>query len=201
MRRLAIRAWRWPAVALLVGCGGAPLEARDGRHRLAEGLRAGDAVVLGELSGTAPETLAPAIEDARAELAARGEMLAEAPMTESARVHLRSGGVVVLVRQDGEWRVDRGVLGAPALGTPAEALAAFAAALSRVRASHVTSVLTRGARLLFADELDRWSRGLADVDAVPIVIEGEHATASLPTGVVVELTLEAGEWRVEDVHE
>lgn len=185
----------------LVGCGAAAPDAHMARARLAESLAHGDALGLAALTESEPEVLAPSLSDARAELAERGDALSRAPLEETARLYLDSGSVVVLVREDERWVVDRGVLGVPALRTPTEALAAFAHALTRVRAARVTAVLSRGTRVLFAEELERWQRGLADVSAIPIVIEGERATATLPTGVWVDLVREAGEWRIEDVRQ
>ena len=186
----------------LVGCGAAAApDARGARTLLAESLERGDAVTLAALTETEPERLSPPLSDAREELAERGRVLSTAPLEETARIYLQSGSVVVLVREDDRWVVDRGTLGAPALATPLEALSAFAHALARVRAARVTAVLARGTRVLFADELDRWQRGLADVSAIPIVIEGERATATLPTGVFIDLVLEGGEWRIEDVRQ
>ncbi len=54
---------------------------------------------------------------------------------------------------------------------------------------------------LVTEELDRWSRGLADPAALSITVTGATASVVLPTGVVIELVEEAGEWRVDDVHE
>lgn len=189
-------------VAFAVGCGarGAETSLRA-RASLADALERRDSVALSARLETPPETLMPWLLDAPDELAAEGSALRDAPIRETARVYLTSGAVVVLVEEDGGWRVDRGALGAPVLGTPTEALASFAQALRRIAASRVTTVLSRGTRLLMLDELDRWRRGLEDVEAIPIVIEGDRASATLPTGVVIDLVREAGEWRIEDLHD
>jgi hypothetical protein len=189
-------------VGLAVGCGASGAEtSRHARASLAGALEHHDAVALAARLETTPEAIAPWLRDAQAELAAEGTALRDAPLRESARIYLTSGEVIVLVEEDEGWRVDRGALGAPVLATPTEALASFALALRRIAASRVTAVLSRGTRLLMADELDRWRRGLEDVEAIPILVEGDRATAILPTGVVIDLVREAGEWRIEDLHE
>lgn len=182
--------------ASLLGCAGSPVDARTARDALADALEAHDAAALSRFTD-GPVT----VEGASDELAAEGRALRSAPLLERARIYLVSGAVVLLVREEDGWRVDRGLFGVPVAATPSDALAAFAQALRRVRGTHVTAVLSRRTRLLVADELERWLSGLGDLSALPIVIEADHATATLPTGVVVELVLEAGEWRIEDVHE
>jgi len=184
------------------GCGARfPETARHARAELADALEHRDAVALAARTETPPETLRPWLYDAPSELAAEGVALRDAPLSERAQIYLTSGQVVVLVAEDDGWRVDRGILGAPVLATPTEALASFAIALRRIAASRVTAVLSRGTRLLMADELDRWRRGLEDLAAIPIVVEGDRATATLPTGVVLDLVREAGEWRIDDLHD
>lgn len=185
-----------------LGCGASARETgADARAHLADALERRDPVVLAARLESTPEVLTPWLLAAPRELEEEGRALRDAPLRESARVYLTRGPLVVLVAEEDGWRVDRGVLGAPVLATPTEALESFAVALRRIAASRVTAVLSRGTRLLMADELDRWRRGLEDVGAIPIVIEGDRASATLPTGVVIELVREAGEWRIDDLHD
>ena len=184
---------------LLAGCAGDPSRrAALAQAELAQALAERDAVTLGRLLGTEPATLALAgVQD---ELAALGPVLAAAPIDERARAHT-GRGTVLLVREAEGWRIDRGLLGAPTLATPEQALAAFAEALGRVRRSGLADALGRRARALVLNELARCERGLADPSAVAIEVARARATAVLPTGLVVELVREADEWRIDDVHE
>jgi hypothetical protein len=184
---------------LLTGCAAVPARsAAESRTELARALAEADAVALGRLLQAEPGTLA--LEEVRSELAELAVEVERASLDERARAYA-GPATIVLVREAEGWRVDRGLLSAPVLATPEEALAAFARALARVRTSGLSGVLGRRARAIVLEELERWARGLADPRAVPIEVEGSTATATLPTGVVVELVEEAGEWRVDDVHE
>lgn len=184
---------------VLSGCAAPPVRsAADARTDLARALSSGDVVTLARLLDVEPASLS--IDGARAELGEVATELADAPLHERAAA-FAGESEVTLIREDGGWRIDRGILGAPVLASPEEALLAFARALARVRRSGLGVVLGRRARGVVLEELARWERGLVDPLAIPIAVEGSAATATLPTGVVVELVQEAGEWRVDDVHE
>jgi hypothetical protein len=184
---------------LLSGCAAGPVRsAAHARTELARALATGDAVTLGRLLDVEPASLA--LGEAPSELADLAAELSAAPLEERASA-FAADAQITLVREEDGWRIERGILGAPVLASPEEALGAFARALARVRRSGLGVVLGRRARGVVLEELERWERGLADPLAVPIAVEGATATATLPTGVVVELVEEAGEWRVDDVHE
>lgn len=189
---------RWVFVrslfVLMLGCGPAPRTAADVRAELADALVAGDETTLARLLEL--EAL-PEGEPERAEV---GQALAEAELVERGWA-FAGDRAVLLVREADGWRVDRGLLGAPVLATPEEALRAFGVALRRMQRSGAGAVLSRHGRGLVTEELDRWSRGLADPAALSITVTGATASVVLPTGVVIELVEEAGEWRVDDVHE
>lgn len=184
---------------LLAGCVGDPARrAAVAQAELARALSERDAVTLARLVGAEPAALE--LAGVEHELGALGSVLAALPLEVRARADTGRGRVL-LVREPDGWRVDRGLLGAPALASPEQALAAFAEALGRVRTSGLVDALGRRARALVIDELARCERGLADPSAVAVEVAGSRATAVLPTGMVVELVHEAGEWRIDDVHE
>ena len=100
--------------------------------------------------GHTREEHAALMEANRAELVEQGRALARAAESGAAvahaRVTLRTGETVVLVLEDGQWRIDGGVLAAAGLATPLDAVAAFRRALMRHDLPGVERVLSRQTR-------------------------------------------------------
>ncbi len=201
------------ALALLSGCGAAGrVEGPSGTVRAyAAALSRGDAasawVLLDEdarRGRTEPEHSALMAQNAE-ELAAQAEALDRAAGTEAvearARVPLASGETVVLVLEDGEWRIDGGVLDAAGLGTPLDAVAAFRRALMRRDLQGVERVLSRQTRAEWEEEVRRLVESTADPDDLEVEIQGNRAHVRTTGGGSIELVRESGEWRVVDVHE
>jgi hypothetical protein len=194
VRRVAIAF----GAVIAVGCGARAETVRpdDAIGALAAALRAGDVPALAATSGRPEADVAAAESRNAAELHALGETLARASVERSARVTLADGGALLLVRDGESWRVDRGVLGRPALSRPVDAVIAFHDALARARVDGMMTVLARVPRAELEAELTRWIDGTADADAIEISVQGESAIAITPTGERLELVREAGEWRV-----
>ncbi len=136
----------------------------------------------------------------RAELAEQGEALESPTSVEArARVPLQSGETVVLVLEDGHWRIDGGLMDAAGLGTPLDAVAAFRRALMRRDLNGIERALSRQTRAEWDEEVRRLVESTADPDDLDVEIEGNHARVRTTGGGSIELVRESGEWRIVDV--
>jgi hypothetical protein len=138
----------------------------------------------------------------RAELAAQAQAMgtrAATPVTAQARVALVDGEVVVLVLEDGAWRIDGGVLDAPGLRPPEDAVASLRRALQRRSLSGVLRVLARSTRGEVEAELARLLDATGDPSDLAIEVQGDHAEVRLTGGARIRLVRESGEWHVVDV--
>ena len=116
-----------------------------------------------------------------------------------ARVPLASGETVVLVLEDGRWRIDGGILDAAGLGTPRDAVAALRRALMRRDLAGVERVLSRQTRAEWEEEVRRVVESTSDVDDLEVEIQGNRARVRTTGGGSIELVRESGEWRVVDI--
>lgn len=193
-----------------VGCGAAAAPGagpQSAISRYAAALQRQDSAELSQLSVDDARTRDEASERAlleanTAELSELAAAMAEAPpaaLSVRARRELPGGDHVRLVREAEGWRLDGELLGEPALREPREAAEALRRALSRRDLRAFEAVLTRAARAALEEEIRFLVEGLADPDALEIVIEGEHARVVAPNGATLDLVLEAGEWRLRDV--
>ena len=138
----------------------------------------------------------------RAELAAQAHAMgtrATTSVTAQARVALVDGEVVVLVLEDGVWRIDGGVLDAPGLRTPEDAVASLRRALQRRSLSGVLRVLARSTRGDVEAELARLLDATEDPSDLSIEVQGDSAEVRLTGGARIRLVRESGEWHVVDV--
>jgi predicted nucleotidyltransferase len=108
---------------------------------------------------------------------------------------------VVLVLEDGAWRIDGGVLDAAGLGSPLDAVAAFRRALMRRDLDGIERVLSRQTRAEWEEEVRRLVDATADPDDLEIEVQGNRAHVRTTGGGSIELIRESGEWRVVDVHD
>lgn len=186
---------------LVVGCGGGAqaLGPAHATAALATALRERDVAELARATGRTEAEITASLEANRRELGALGETLARTPTDASARVALGDGGTLLLVREGESWRVDRGVLGRPALARPEDAVLALHDALTRSRIAAVLALLARTQRAELELELGRWIDGTADPEALDVSVQGESATVTTPTGERVDLVRESGEWRIVEI--
>lgn len=136
------------------------------------------------------------------ELRAQGAALARAAeegTAARAQVRLPSGESVVLVLEDGGWRIDGGVLDAVGLGSPLDAVAAFRRALMRRDLPGIERTLSRRTRAEWEDEVRRLVESTQDEADLEVEIQGDRARVRTTGGGTVELVRESGEWRVVDV--
>ena len=201
----------WLCALLIVGCGGGPpvRGPSPSVRTYAGALQRGDAdgawALLDEDArrGRSEAEHATLMEANGAELREQGAALARAAGTDAvearARVPLQSGETVVLVLEDGRWRIDGGVLDAAGLGTPLDAVAAFRRALMRRDLEGGERVLSRQTRAEWEEELRRVLEATADTDDLEVEIQGNRARVRTTGGGSIELVRESGEWRVVDV--
>jgi hypothetical protein len=137
-----------------------------------------------------------------AELAAQATALeagAASDIGARARLTLVGGEVVALVLEDGAWRIDGGVLDAPGLRTPEDAVASLRRALARRSLDGVLRVLSRETRGEVEAEIARFLAASEDTADLETRVEGDAAEVRLGGGARVTLVREAGAWRVADV--
>lgn len=141
-----------------------------------------------------------ALDRARSERLELADALEHASFTRHAFATLAAGETsqrqVVLVEEDGGFRVEAGVLGVPALDTPARAIAALHRALAREISQGPGVLLVEDERRMWLEERERYRDGTASPDALDVRVEGDRATALTPLGDEIVLLREGAEWRV-----
>ena len=171
-------------------------------------LRSGDAAAVYALldqdtkDALTVEELAAVLADNRQEAAEQADALdatRDATLAAEARVPTRHGETVVLLLEDGSWKLLGGVLGAPALRTPRDAVLALRRALERRSLPGVLRVLSRGTRAELETEMDRLLEDTEDELGLDYEIQGNEAVVTTSTGRRIVLSREAGEWRVVEV--
>lgn len=199
-------------LALVAGCGGGSWVEGPSRSILAyaDALERGDTdrawALLDEDArrGRTEAEHARLMEQNAAELREQGDALERAAGSDAvearARVTLASGETVVLVLEDGRWRIDGGVMDAHGMGTPRDAVAAFRRALMRRDLDGIERVLSRQTRAEWEEEVRRVVESTADPDDLEVEIQGNRAHVRTTGGGSIELVRESGEWRVVDVH-
>jgi hypothetical protein len=150
-------------------------------------------VTLGEFRSLA--------EANRAELTEQAEELARAAehVPAIAHVPLEDGETVQLVLEDGRWAIEGGVLDAPALRTPEEAVLSLRRALSRRSLPGIERILARVPRAEMEAERERILEETADDLDYDVEVQGNRAVVRLTGGREIELVREAGEWRVLEI--
>ena len=123
----------------------------------------------------------------------------EEAMRARASLHLRNGETVALALEDGHWAIEGGVLDAPGLRTPLDAVIAFLQALSRRHFAGILRVLSRQRRAQLAAEISRIVESSADEEDMQIEADGDQATINLTDGGQIQLVREGGEWHIVDV--
>jgi hypothetical protein len=198
-------------VLALAGCGGAiGVGGPESTVRAyAAALRSGDADRAWQLldedarAGRSEPQHASLMTENGGELREQGQALerSASTVTARARVPLESGESVVLVLENGAWRIDGGVMDAAALSTPLDAVASFRRALMRRDLPGIERVLSRETRAEWEDQVRRMLESTADPDDLAVEIQGNRATVRTTGGGSIVLVRESGEWRVVDVHD
>lgn len=204
--------WACLAALLLVGCGGSAASAppRDTARAYAEAARRGDAEAVYALldeetrAGLTLDTLraqmAEASEELRDQAAAVDAALADPQLFQTrARVPLRSGQHAVLVIEGERWRLVGSLLDAVSLATPEDAVMAFRSALERRSLPSISRILARAPRAEIDAQIERFIEDTEDEPALDVDIQDNEATVRTPSGRVIRLVREAGEWHVVSV--
>ncbi len=112
---------------------------------------------------------------------------------------LPDGERAVAVLEAGRWWLLGGVLNAPVLQTPRDAVLALRRALLRRSLPGTFRVLARDARAELEAEIERFLEGTADELDLDYEIRGNQATVRTTDGRLIRLLREAGEWRVLNI--
>lgn len=196
------------AMLAFAGCGGAGARVEPPATAVTEyvgAVRAGDAEAAYALLDEQTRAEVPFDEfralmrHNRAELADQAEeleQLAAQGVRARARVPLETGETVALVLEEGRWVIDGGVLDAPALRTPRDAILSLRRALRRRSLRGMERVLARQPRAEIEAEIERLLEETADEQDLRIEVQGNRARVVTTSGREITLVREAGEWRV-----
>ena len=116
-----------------------------------------------------------------------------------ATVRYESGERAVTVLEDSRWQVLGGVLDAPALNSPVDAVLALRRALQRQSIRGVMRVLSRARRSELQADIKDFIEETEDELDLKYEIRGNLARVRTSGGREVLLVRESGEWRVLDV--
>lgn len=199
------------AGCVLAGCGGAQRERGPERvlRQYVAAISSGDAQAAYELLDE--ETRATvSLEDFRALLSENQRELSDqlsdveqnlvAGIVPEARVRTSAGLSVLLQHEEGRWRLAGGVLDAPVLRNPRDAVLALRWALERRSLHGIERVLARPLRAEIEAEIERLLADTEDELDLDYQIRGNRATVRTSSGREILLIREAGEWRVLDFH-
>lgn len=183
---------------------------RDGNAREAYALLSTDAK-----KDIPYESFQRIIQENPSEVTELGRSLAQpaAPPRVTAVVRAPTGESLVLVLEDGVWRIDGSAIDLYGQQTPAAALAAFVRAFKNRRYDVLLRFVPNAEREgLTADGLKRAWEGeeRAELEALVAAVEanldnghlevtGDRATMAFGAGGTVELVREDGLWKVEDL--
>ncbi|MBW2464634.1 MAG: hypothetical protein JRH11_23505 [Deltaproteobacteria bacterium] len=117
----------------------------------------------------------------------------------SADQPLHGGETARLVREEGGWAIDGGVISAPGLGTPMATVLALRRALQRQSLPGVMRVLAREPRAELEAEVTRLLEETEDPLDLEIEVRGNRAKVRTTGGRLINLVREAGEWRIVDI--
>lgn len=210
-RAISLIAGAWFTLAPLTACGGAavvPANApADALGAYVEALEAEDAAAVHAMLSdelrleVTVEDVARLMAENRAELADQGAEISRGAshVRASAEQPLRGGETVRLVREDGGWAVEGGVISAPGLTTPMATVLALRRAIQRRSLPGVLRVLAREQRAELEAELTRLLEETEDDLDLEVEVQGNRAVVRTTGGRKIELVREAGEWRVVEI--
>ena len=212
MRRRLLTLATWTALgAATGGCAAGAVQApgpADALSRYAHALETGDATTAYDLldeSARARLSRARFVELMRenaAELREQGALMsAQAAHDVPARAHIRLEDAerVVLALGPAGWRIEGGVLDAPALATPEDAIVALRRALRRRDLASFLRVLSRQTRAELEADIARVAGATENDLDLEIDVQGDHATVRTTGGGQIDLVREGTEWRVRDI--
>lgn len=154
-----------------------------------------DAVTLEEFSASMQENDA----ELREQAALVSQTLDEEGIRSRAEVHLDSGEAAVLTIEEGRWKLSGGVLDAPALLTPRDSVLALRHALQRRDLNALLRVLARPTRADLEADIRSFLEATVDLLDLRVEVQGDRARVQTSSGFIIQLTREAGEWRIVEV--
>lgn len=154
-----------------------------------------DAVTLEEFAASMQENEA----ELRQQATLVGQTLDEEGIRSRAELHLDSGEAAVLTIEEGRWKISGGVLDAPALLTPRDSVLALRHALQRRDLNALLRVLARPTRADLESDIRSFLEATVDLLDLRIEIQGDRARVQTSSGFIIQLTREAGEWRIVEV--
>lgn len=154
-----------------------------------------DAVTLEEFSDSMQENEA----ELREQAVLVGQTLDEEGIRSRAEVHLDSGEAAVLTIEEGNWKISGGVLDAPALLTPRDSVLALRHALQRRDLNALLRVLARPTRADLEADIRSFLEATIDLLDLRVEVQGDRARVQTSSGFIIQLTREAGEWRILEV--
>jgi len=139
--------------------------------------------------------------DERGELRALASALGRVDPAQHAQaeLELQDGERVLLVLEDGQWRIASGVLDAQALQTPLDAVVELRRALTRQSLPALLRVLSRERRAAWLATFEDNVAHTADPLDLEVDLRGDEAVVHLRGGGEILLKREAGQWHVWDV--
>ena len=203
----AMRRLLWLALLMTVaGCGAATAPPSDTFARFAELVRAqrdAEAYALLDSATHSRITEAQFVEMLSAErevIATRADRLAAAPAVTTARVRTQRVEPVTLQLTSDGWRIEGGVGVHASARTPRDAALSFAQAIGDRDLDAILRLLSRARREEINAQMRAILEALREDATVEVILRGnDRATVRLPEGDAIELVLENGEWRVEDL--
>jgi hypothetical protein len=116
-----------------------------------------------------------------------------------ARLPLQNGEQVVLVLEQGRWRIAGGSLAAQSPHTPPDAVASLRRALRRQSLPGLLRVLSRERRAAWLAAFEHSLEQTSDGMDLRVDVQGDEAVVHLSGGGQILLKREAGRWHVWDV--
>ncbi|HEX2732394.1 MAG TPA: hypothetical protein VHM70_12340 [Polyangiaceae bacterium] len=129
---------------------------------------------------------------------AKGLSLGSSRVSTRAQVRYADGEVAELALESEGYKIDSAALLPAGARTPAAALAELRRALSERSYSGLAQVLTAESRAAFDAQMRSLITSLEQPNALPVEIDGNHATLITTSGHRVELELQDGVWKVRD---
>lgn len=154
-----------------------------------------DAVTLEEFSASMRENET----EIRDQAVLISQTLEEEGIRSRAELPLDSGEAAVLTIEEGRWKISGGVLDAPALLTPRDSVLALRHALQRRDLTALLRVLARPTRADLEADIRSFLEATMDLLDLRVEVQGDRARVQTSSGAIIQLTREAGEWRILEV--
>lgn len=133
------------------------------------------------------------------QLEALSNILKQERLSPIINVILADGEIITLKEEGGKWKVTGGFDRAVSQNTPQETISALYKALLRRDYFLFFKLLTTKKQEELETEITSLIQRLKRVDTLSVVIEGDKATVEYLPGHYIELILEDGKWKINDI--